>query len=169
MTSGNSRSVLGLSSSHDLRRIHPYFIDFCSARTSMGLAKSTNTGGCEPSTFRYDTEFRHNSSRRTPSWTDRVLYATYSDDPGAPEKSNITNLLYTSVPGYTTSDHVGSFYTVTCPPRLTAALLYRNLSSHFFSFRLPPLYQSLPKGAKPTFQFSSSLQTSSRSSYRTPP
>ena len=113
---------------------------FCSARISMELAKSTNTGGCEPSTFRYDTEFRHNSSRRTPSWTDRVLYATYSDDPGAPEKSNITNLLYTSVPGYTTSDHVGSFYPVTCPPRLTAALLYRNLSSHFFSFRLPPLY-----------------------------
>lgn len=53
-----------------------------------------------------DTYFHHDSSHRTPSWTDRALYATYSDDPETPEKSNITNLLYTSVPGYTTSDHV---------------------------------------------------------------
>lgn len=38
-----------------------------------------------------------------------MLYATYTDDPDTPEKSNITNLLYTSVPGYTTSDHVNLF------------------------------------------------------------
>jgi hypothetical protein len=44
--------------------------------------------------------------KRAPSWTDRILYATYTDSPDAPEESNIVNLLYTSVPGYTTSDHV---------------------------------------------------------------
>ena len=46
------------------------------------------------------------SSKRTPSWTDRVLYSTYTDSPDKPDESNITNLLYTSIPSYTTSDHV---------------------------------------------------------------
>ncbi|KAJ7444924.1 inositol polyphosphate phosphatase [Mycena latifolia] len=45
------------------------------------------------------------SEKRTPSWTDRILYTTYTDSPDTPEQSAITNLLYTSVPGYTTSDH----------------------------------------------------------------
>ncbi|KAJ6623479.1 skeletal muscle/kidney enriched inositol 5-phosphatase [Mycena sp. CBHHK59/15] len=45
------------------------------------------------------------SEKRTPSWTDRILYTTHTDSPDTPDKSNITNLLYTSVPGYTTSDH----------------------------------------------------------------
>ncbi|KAH7889410.1 Endonuclease/exonuclease/phosphatase [Phlebopus sp. FC_14] len=47
---------------------------------------------------KYDT-------KRTPSWTDRIMYTTYTDIPGTPDKSNITNLLYTSIPSYTTSDH----------------------------------------------------------------
>jgi hypothetical protein len=34
------------------------------------------------------------------------MYTTYTDDPTQPEKSNITNLLYTSIPSYTCSDHV---------------------------------------------------------------
>lgn len=46
------------------------------------------------------------STRRTPSWTDRILYTTYADSLDDPEKSKITNLLYTTVPSYTTSDHV---------------------------------------------------------------
>lgn len=82
---------------------------FCSARTSMGLAKSTNTGRRELVASRCGTDFYSDSFHRTPSWTDRVLYTTYSDDPQTPEISNITNLLYTSVPGYTTSDHVKLF------------------------------------------------------------
>ncbi|KAJ7063501.1 inositol polyphosphate phosphatase [Mycena amicta] len=45
------------------------------------------------------------SEKRSPAWTDRILYATYSDSPDTPDKTAITNLLYTSVPGYTTSDH----------------------------------------------------------------
>lgn len=44
-----------------------------------------------------------------PSWTDRVLYATYTDFPDVDSESNITNILYTSVPSYTTSDHVCCF------------------------------------------------------------
>jgi hypothetical protein len=44
-----------------------------------------------------------------PSWTDRILYTTYTDSPDNPDKSAIKNLLYTSVPGYTTSDHVRTF------------------------------------------------------------
>ncbi|KAF8212047.1 skeletal muscle/kidney enriched inositol 5-phosphatase [Mycena galopus ATCC 62051] len=45
------------------------------------------------------------SEKRMPSWTDRILYTTYTDSPDAPNESVIKNLLYTSVPGYTTSDH----------------------------------------------------------------
>ena len=46
------------------------------------------------------------SGQRTPSWTDRILYATYSDSPEITDGSGITSLLYTSIPSYTTSDHV---------------------------------------------------------------
>jgi hypothetical protein len=45
------------------------------------------------------------NAQRTPSWTDRVLYSTYTDSPDTPDESNITNILYTSIPSYTTSDH----------------------------------------------------------------
>ncbi|KAJ7510052.1 Endonuclease/exonuclease/phosphatase [Mycena galericulata] len=45
------------------------------------------------------------SEKRAPSWTDRILYTTYTDSPDTPDVSTITNLLYTSIPGYTTSDH----------------------------------------------------------------
>ncbi|KAG5724000.1 Synaptojanin-2 [Termitomyces sp. T112] len=45
------------------------------------------------------------SVKRIPSWTDRVLYATHTDSPDIYGQSNITNMLYTSVPSYTTSDH----------------------------------------------------------------
>jgi hypothetical protein len=34
------------------------------------------------------------------------MYATYTDSPDRPEDSEITNILYTSIPSYTTSDHV---------------------------------------------------------------
>ncbi|KAI0006003.1 skeletal muscle/kidney enriched inositol 5-phosphatase [Russula compacta] len=45
------------------------------------------------------------SGQRTPSWTDRIMYTTYSDSTDATDPSGITNLLYTSIPSYTTSDH----------------------------------------------------------------
>ena len=46
------------------------------------------------------------SLKRAPAWTDRIMYTTYSDSPETPEQSSITNALYTSIPSYTTSDHV---------------------------------------------------------------
>ncbi|KAI0256666.1 inositol polyphosphate phosphatase [Lactifluus subvellereus] len=45
------------------------------------------------------------SGQRTPAWTDRILYATYSDSADTTDDTGITNLLYTSIPSYTTSDH----------------------------------------------------------------
>ena len=135
----------------------------CSARTSMGLARLTNIGRCELVTFRCGADQNHESSLRTPSWTDRVLYATYTDDPETPEGSNITNLLYTSVPGYTTSDHVNpspAFRSSIC---LTPALMYRNpLSRCFFSH--PPPLPSIPEG----FRFLSFLRASNPSPSHTP-
>ncbi|KAJ7724440.1 Endonuclease/exonuclease/phosphatase [Mycena maculata] len=56
------------------------------------------------------------SEKRTPSWTDRVLYATYTDLPDTPDVSAITNLLYTSIPGYTTSDHKPIVSLLLLPP-----------------------------------------------------
>ncbi|KAI0318959.1 Endonuclease/exonuclease/phosphatase [Amylostereum chailletii] len=43
--------------------------------------------------------------KRVPSWTDRILYTTHTDSPDTPDKSSITNVLYTSIPSYSTSDH----------------------------------------------------------------
>lgn len=34
------------------------------------------------------------------------MYTTYTDDPDQPDSSTITNVLYTSIPSYTISDHV---------------------------------------------------------------
>lgn len=56
------------------------------------------------------------STKRTPSWTDRVLYATHTDSPDSLDKSNITNLLYTSIPSYTTSDHKPIVCMLLLPP-----------------------------------------------------
>ncbi|PPQ81227.1 hypothetical protein CVT25_015751 [Psilocybe cyanescens] len=57
------------------------------------------------------------STKRTPSWTDRILYATYTDSPDTPSQSAITNLLYTSIPSYTTSDHKPVVSLLLLPPR----------------------------------------------------
>ncbi|KAG9318822.1 Endonuclease/exonuclease/phosphatase [Chiua virens] len=43
--------------------------------------------------------------KRVPSWTDRIMYTTYTDSPATPDKSDIDNILYTSIPSYVTSDH----------------------------------------------------------------
>ncbi|KAL4067901.1 Endonuclease/exonuclease/phosphatase [Scleroderma citrinum] len=45
------------------------------------------------------------NAKRAPSWTDRIMYSTYTDAPGPLDHSNISNILYTSIPSYTTSDH----------------------------------------------------------------
>ncbi|EAU88747.2 skeletal muscle/kidney enriched inositol 5-phosphatase [Coprinopsis cinerea okayama7 len=56
------------------------------------------------------------SSRRTPAWTDRILYATFTDSASEPDKSAIQNLLYTSIPSYTTSDHKPVVSLLLLPP-----------------------------------------------------
>lgn len=44
------------------------------------------------------------------------MYTTYTDSPDTPQTSNITNALYTSIPSYTTSDHVRVSYLISSPP-----------------------------------------------------
>ncbi|KAF8965191.1 inositol polyphosphate phosphatase [Flammula alnicola] len=78
------------------------------------------------------------SPKRTPSWTDRVLYATYTDSPDFPEKSNITNLLYTSIPSYTTSDHKPIVALLLLPARPAEA------PSNIPTIRLPATYKPTP-------------------------
>ncbi|TFK42443.1 Endonuclease/exonuclease/phosphatase [Crucibulum laeve] len=56
------------------------------------------------------------SLKRAPAWTDRVLYTTHSDSPDSPQSSHITNLLYTSIPSYTTSDHKPVVSILLLPP-----------------------------------------------------
>ncbi|KII88319.1 hypothetical protein PLICRDRAFT_161272 [Plicaturopsis crispa FD-325 SS-3] len=56
------------------------------------------------------------SAARVPSWTDRILYTSHGDSPDTPEDSTIKNLLYTSVPGYTTSDHKPIVALLLVPP-----------------------------------------------------
>ncbi|EJF66076.1 skeletal muscle/kidney enriched inositol 5-phosphatase [Dichomitus squalens LYAD-421 SS1] len=55
-------------------------------------------------------------SKRVPAWTDRVMYTTYSDSPETPQESSITNVLYTTVPSYTTSDHKPIVAVLLLPP-----------------------------------------------------
>ncbi|TRM62596.1 Endonuclease/exonuclease/phosphatase [Schizophyllum amplum] len=73
---------------------------------------------------------------RVPAWTDRILYATYSDDPSASE-SNIANILYTSIPSYTTSDHkpVVSLLLLPAPMRTNHQIPV---------IQLPPSYHASP-------------------------
>ncbi|KAJ7097763.1 inositol polyphosphate phosphatase [Mycena belliarum] len=75
------------------------------------------------------------SQKRTPSWTDRILYATYAD---SPEQSAITNLLYTSVPGYTTSDHKPIVSLLLLPPPSASTAVTPPL------LRLPAYYTPSP-------------------------
>ena len=46
------------------------------------------------------------SYKRDPAWTDRILFATHADLHEEPDKSCVDILLYTTIPSYTTSDHV---------------------------------------------------------------
>ncbi|KAF8506357.1 inositol polyphosphate phosphatase [Hysterangium stoloniferum] len=56
------------------------------------------------------------STKRTPSWTDRILYATYTD---SPDTSKVIPLLYTSIPSYTTSDHKPIVALLIIPPPIS--------------------------------------------------
>jgi hypothetical protein len=56
------------------------------------------------------------SPKRIPSWTDRILFATASDDPSDLSTSSIIPLVYTPVPSYTTSDHKPVIALLQLPP-----------------------------------------------------
>ncbi|KAH9063467.1 inositol polyphosphate phosphatase [Lactarius vividus] len=56
------------------------------------------------------------SQQRTPAWTDRILYTTYSDSSDSTEDSAITEVLYTTIPSYTTSDHKPVVALLLLPP-----------------------------------------------------
>ncbi|KAI0664634.1 Endonuclease/exonuclease/phosphatase [Cubamyces menziesii] len=54
--------------------------------------------------------------KRMPAWTDRIMYATHADSPDEPQTSSITNVLYTTIPSYTTSDHKPIVSLLLLPP-----------------------------------------------------
>ncbi|THH30369.1 hypothetical protein EUX98_g3825 [Antrodiella citrinella] len=75
--------------------------------------------------------------KRHPAWTDRIMYTTYTDSPETPDRSSISNALYTSIPSYTTSDH-----------KPVVSILLLPLPSPILQsppvLRLPAHYQPLP-------------------------
>ncbi|KAF7796703.1 hypothetical protein EIP86_007886 [Pleurotus ostreatoroseus] len=73
--------------------------------------------------------------KRSPAWTDRIMYATYSDSPDNLATSNITNALYTPIPSYTTSDHKPIVSLLLLPPSI------HNASAHPPTIKLPPTYR----------------------------
>ncbi|KAL5529679.1 hypothetical protein ACEPAG_5664 [Sanghuangporus baumii] len=77
-------------------------------------------------TYKYKLkEVDRYNEKRSPAWTDRVMFASYFDSPDSPEKSSIEPILYTSIPSYTTSDH-----------KPVVALLL--VPTHLFSSTTPP-------------------------------
>lgn len=70
-----------------------------------------------PCSYKYKLgEIDKHDLKRQPAWTDRIMYATHSDSPDAPRVSNIENLLYTSIPSYTSSDHKPIVSLLLLPP-----------------------------------------------------
>ncbi|KAJ7120487.1 Endonuclease/exonuclease/phosphatase [Mycena crocata] len=86
------------------------------------------------------------SEKRTPSWTDRILYTTYTDSPDMPDASAIKNLLYTSVPGYTTSDHK-PIVALLLLPETSSSPSSPDTSATPPTLRLPPSYAPSPDPA----------------------
>jgi len=87
------------------------------------------------------------SGKRTPSWTDRIFYATYTDSPDTPDQSNIINVLYTSIPSYTTSDHKPIVSLLLLPP--SPAPPSPSTSTSTFTSLTPPTIR-LPSSYHPT-------------------
>ncbi|KAL6305320.1 skeletal muscle/kidney enriched inositol 5-phosphatase [Sparassis latifolia] len=54
--------------------------------------------------------------KRIPAWTDRIMYTTFADTPDASAESSIANLLYTTIPSYTRSDHKPVVALLLLPP-----------------------------------------------------
>ncbi|KAF9218281.1 DNase I-like protein [Gyrodon lividus] len=85
------------------------------------------------------------NTKRTPSWTDRIMYTTYTDSPDMPDQSNITNVLYTSIPSYTTSDHKPIVSLLLLPPLpVSASTPTTQEPSSPPLLHLPPTYIPTP-------------------------
>lgn len=78
------------------------------------------------------------SSKRMPSWTDRILYTTASDTELPPPESNIKNLLYTSILAFTKSDHKPITAILLVPPSSTTNALNRTRHDIPPLIKLPP-------------------------------
>jgi hypothetical protein len=69
------------------------------------------------------------------------MYTTHTDSPTAPDKSDIVNILYTSIPSYVTSDHVRALHiSVGCDASLLSLMccfVGRNRWFPSFSFQHP--------------------------------
>ncbi|KIY72112.1 inositol polyphosphate phosphatase [Cylindrobasidium torrendii FP15055 ss-10] len=71
-------------------------------------------------TYKYELgEVDTYNTKRVPSWTDRILYVSHLDAADTQVTSHIKNLLYTHVPGYTTSDHKPVVAVLAVPQRPT--------------------------------------------------
>jgi hypothetical protein len=78
------------------------------------------------------------SSKRTPSWTDRILYTTAADTELPPQESNIKNILYTSILPLTKSDHKPITAILLIPPSSTTSTASRTKNDTPPLIRLPP-------------------------------
>ncbi|KAH9930704.1 skeletal muscle/kidney enriched inositol 5-phosphatase [Fomitopsis serialis] len=76
--------------------------------------------------------------KRAPAWTDRVMYTSYTDSPDRPRESTIQNLLYTSIPSYTTSDHKPIVSLLLLPPASSTS------TTRPPTLRLPPSFNPSP-------------------------
>ena len=85
-----------------------------------------------------DTKLCACSVKRTPSWTDRILYTTALDEPSSPTKSSIQNVLYTSILAFTKSDHKPITALLLLPPSSKTSLLSKS-AAHTPLVASPPI------------------------------
>ncbi|TFK55077.1 DNase I-like protein [Heliocybe sulcata] len=154
---GDLNFRVSLPSSHPLKKRADFIHALQSDEDRLGLKEhdqllverrkgSAFVGLREGEFWKFKCTYKHQlgevekySILRSPSWTDRVMYSTHSDSPDTPTESNITNLLYTSIPSYTTSDHkpVVALLLLPPPPPPTP-------TSPPPTLRLPPSYTPIP-------------------------
>jgi hypothetical protein len=86
----------------------------------------------------------HYDAKRIPAWTDRIMYTTYTDSPDDPEASHIRNLLYTTIPSYTTSDHKPIVSLLLLPPRPPHHQIDPSRAKSIPTIALPEFYTPKP-------------------------
>ena len=123
-----------------------------SVHINISWEKLTNTSTFHDSMLYVRSLTHLVSLKRAPAWTDRIMYTTYSDSPETPTHSAVTNALYTSIPSYTTSDHVRAPH-LRNRRKLMFVPSFRNLlsqSSSFLRHRQHPRSLHLSFVSRPT-------------------